>query len=753
MNNSILTEFTYNKFTFLNLNFSTLNIILYIGFLIMIVFTIYSYLKLPKKKYLLLFIRMFLLMSVLFIFLEPSLEYVKYNKGKKNIFFFKDNSKSLLLPLKSGADSRKDNLNYFFSKNNNIIKNINKEYNNVFYSFGTELKPVNEEYEILATENETRLGYLLDKFLNSHSEDNISSIIIASDFTDTDNKLAVSTDAIKKIIQRKIPLNLILPDMASNKDIFIKKIQYDSYAFVQNTTSIDLEIESTGYKNIRKKVILYRNNEILEKKDILLSNNTTAKLSFKFKPKQVGTYIYSVVIPPEKDEELIMNNNKDFIINIIRDKIRVVQVVGKPSWDVRFMRQLLKNHPDIDLVSFFILRTTNDVYLVPERELSLIPFPAHELFYDRLNSFDLIILQNFNYAPYGIAPYLQNIKDFVNKRGGGLVMIGGLNSFTAGGYKGTPIEDILPVSLSKGSVKESICYKNTHYNITKNGLESPFFKFANNYKKQKSVLSKLPLSEGFNKTILKKEATLIAQTDKVCGNKRYPLISTIQSGNGRTMAIATDSQWTWNFHKLMNISHKQIYSYFWDKAIKWLIKDPDMKLIKTSFDSNEISLKENLSVLVKAYDYHYNPLKNNKLYYQITNINDDKFLIKKEVKLDDLGSFQIIEKIQKNGRYKIEFKTYLKGKLLESSYSMFIVKNKSREFDNPQINKTFLSQLSKYENINFIKYTDSANKINIKKLTSKITEKKYIPIWDNIFMLAILLFLFFIEIYIKRYKI
>ena len=132
-------------------------------------------------------------------------------------------------------------------------------------------------------------------------------------------------------------------------------------------------------------------------------------------------------------EAIAENNARAFLLKVIRDKIRVLQVTGRPSWDERFLRGLLKHDPNVDLVSFFILRTPTDVELVPSDELSLIPFPTEELFQEQLRSFDVVFLQNFNYGPYGIGAYLGEISDYVEE-GGGLAMIGGDLSFTSGGY-------------------------------------------------------------------------------------------------------------------------------------------------------------------------------------------------------------------------------------------------------------------------------------------------------------------------------
>src|ERR1044071_391643 len=75
----------------------------------------------------------------------------------------------------------------------------------------------------------------------------------------------------------------------------------------------------------------------------------------------------------------------------------------------------------VDLVSFFILRTESDEQPWNRSELSLIPFPTYEIFEEQLRSFDLVVFQNFNYAPYGVEPFLSNVRDYV-EGGGALAM-------------------------------------------------------------------------------------------------------------------------------------------------------------------------------------------------------------------------------------------------------------------------------------------------------------------------------------------
>ena len=57
-------------------------------------------------------------------------------------------------------------------------------------------------------------------------------------------------------------------------------------------------------------------------------------------------------------------------------------------------------------------------------------------------------MENFSYNRFFSVQLLENVRNFVVEKGGAFVMLGGVNSYGKGGYKGTAIEDILPVEFA-----------------------------------------------------------------------------------------------------------------------------------------------------------------------------------------------------------------------------------------------------------------------------------------------------------------
>src|SRR6202007_2318640 len=91
-------------------------------------------------------------------------------------------------------------------------------------------------------------------------------------------------------------------------------------------------------------------------------------------------------------------------------------------------------------------RTAQDKYLrldvgSPDELVGGFPKTREELF-----AYRAVILGSVEAAAFS-AEQLRMLADFVSKRGGGLLMLGGRRAFAEGGWAGTPVAEVLPVAF------------------------------------------------------------------------------------------------------------------------------------------------------------------------------------------------------------------------------------------------------------------------------------------------------------------
>lgn len=122
-------------------------------------------------------------------------------------------------------------------------------------------------------------------------------------------------------------------------------------------------------------------------------------------------------------------------------------ISGTPNQGERVWRRLLKADPSVDLIHFTILRPPEKDDGTPLSDLALIAFPVRELFQDKINQFDLIILDGFENRHILPHSYLENIAGFV-RRGGGLLLTAGPEFIGPGSLQDTPVGDVLPAHVT-----------------------------------------------------------------------------------------------------------------------------------------------------------------------------------------------------------------------------------------------------------------------------------------------------------------
>ena len=120
----------------------------------------------------------------------------------------------------------------------------------------------------------------------------------------------------------------------------------------------------------------------------------------------------------------------------------------------------------------------------------------------------------------------------------------------------------------------------------------------------------LPRFRTINKTggALSGASTLV--TAKLRGNRgeEIPLIATMEIGEGRSMAIATDSMWRWRFTPIEDGgTAERAYHRFWASALRWLVRDPEHSRVRVVPHQRQIEYGTPALVAVTALDAGYEP--------------------------------------------------------------------------------------------------------------------------------------------------
>ncbi len=287
--------------------------------------------------------------------------------------------------------------------------------------------------------------------------------------------------------------------------------------------------------------------------------------------ERAGPRVLEVSVASPEGDEIPENDKRFLTFNVARERIRVLHVAGRPTNDVRALRQWLKGDASVDLVAFFILRTPTDNPNAPNDELALIPFPVDELFSEHLPSFDAVVLQDFDAQPYGMEKHLPALAKYV-RAGGGLVMVGGPNSFVAGGYADTPLADVLPVTLdgTHGATAADTAKVVPVY--TDEGRDAPLLAPL-----RKLLGDELPEMPGANVLgdVRPTGLALLRHPGRSTkSGARMPILAIGEQGNGRSIALGIDGAWLLQFSESGARTSGRGYGAMWDGLLGWLMRDP-----------------------------------------------------------------------------------------------------------------------------------------------------------------------------------
>ena len=545
------------------MNFSTIDFTsILIFFIVLILTLVYSKFKL---------LRIFVIVLMFLILFQPTFVFLG-KKEKSNLAILIDNSKSMVF------NQRLEKAKKFYRENLPLIE---KYFETEFYQFSDKYTLIkkSELDQVKAKGNSTDILNTLNEI---GTNDKYDAILIFSDGIDN-----VGPDIRKLKINK--PVIAVCPKEEAIKDISIVEIKTGDFAFKNVPTEITIVFYSSGFEGKEANIYIRKGKEIVLSKKKLL-DGSYQEVSFEITSSKLGTETYTAEIEPFPDEIITVNNRKNFTIETIREKIRILYICGQPSPEYYFLRYFLKSNPSIELVSFVILRNPEDIAIVPDEKLSLIPFPAREIFLKDLFDYDILILENFNYARFYLtSDYLLNVERFVREKGGGFLMIAGDNAFGKGAYSGTAIEKILPVIMDNPDEP------------FEEGLFNPVV-VNRNHPLSFSEKDIYPL-DGCQHLRQKPNTNVIAVHPTLkLEQKNSVVLACMEYGKGRTVALGTNTTWRWLLSSAYEGKSDLIYKNFWENIIYWLSSAERTKSLRISILQKTYTIGDEIKIKIILLD-------------------------------------------------------------------------------------------------------------------------------------------------------
>jgi uncharacterized membrane protein len=665
--------------------------------------TVYNYRRLRplRRRIGLLSLRVAALALLLFVFFQPAYIDERIQKSRHTVVVLVDDSESLTLPYDDG--SRLEALGEWLSEHTTVFRDLSQDHDVEVLRFADFVEPTELEGigEALTGKGPgTQLVEALEDIAERFRTRRLGGVVIVSDGVDNgklatrlEDSVGLDNETRRFVEGLGVPIYAVgFQDAAGVRDISVQSLRFTPFAFHLNATSMDATIRAVGYEaGTRVPVSLYEDGKLVNSQMATIVDGVRDyPLTFDFVPRDLGDRVYTVAATPLPGELYDANNEKWAVVKVIRDRIRVLQICGRTSWDERFLRNLLKRNPSVDLISFFILINPAFAPALSSRDTTLIPFPAQELFVEELGGFDLIVFQDFNYGPFHTAQHLWRVRDFV-KQGGAFLMVGGARSFSEGRYHSTEITEILPIeippSLGGGETLDTARFSPV---LTPAGKSHPISQLSLDPAENARQWGSLPELEGLNKiTKLRPDAVSLLDhpTLRTADGKAMPVVAVGEAGEGRVMTVMTDSTWEWAFRHSGNGGTPAEYNAFWNNAIRWLIRDPELELVRVSVSDTQHKLGESVAVEVRVFGHDYQPAPKHPLEVKVVRRGSIRQWQEVEVLTDDpsartdeAGVYTVNVAADKPGVYEVTASAKI-GERTASNRQVFVVVDTNPEFE------------------------------------------------------------------------
>jgi uncharacterized membrane protein len=498
---------------------------------------------------------------ILLMLWQPALSVSSLKTQQNVVAVVVDDSRSMALA--EGGASRKDQALRLLESR--AFDDLRSRFQVRLYRVGAHAARVESPAQLTAALPATHLADGLKQVAGEGATLPIGAMILMSD--GSDNAGGIDAESTAELRRTHIPIHAVgFGRERPERDAELLDVQIPARALADSRLPAQIRFQQFGLAGREANLVLREGGKVLAREKVTFkSDGAVETRQLIFSAGIAGAKNIQATLEPVEGEQNARNNSLTRVVNVEAAKPRILYIEGEPVWEFKFIRRAVEEDRSLDLVT--MLRTTqNKLYRQgignPKELESGFPATVEELF-----GFQGLILGGVE-ASYFTSTQQELIRQFVDRRGGGLLFLGGRAGLAEGGYAASALADLLPVILP---AKKATFFRDpATVELTGAGRESLLCRLEEDPDRNAARWKKLPYLADFQEPGTPKPGAVVLAEFIASGRGRFPLLVTQNYGAGRTALMATQGTWRWQMQQPVE---DKTHETFWQQLLRWLVAD------------------------------------------------------------------------------------------------------------------------------------------------------------------------------------
>ncbi|HKQ40072.1 MAG TPA: glutamine amidotransferase, partial [Verrucomicrobiae bacterium] len=659
------------------------------------------------------------------------------------------------------------------------------------YIFDSGMQPSTDWNDLNFSGRGSELAGALRQISDRFKSQPLAGVLVLTDGTDTDGLEALGSDRLPAIYP------VVVARDETIQDIAIQNVTVTQSAFEDAPVSIQVDASAGGYSGQNLTAQIMEKGKLVAEQTLRAPrDNQLLPFRFQIKPGLSGVLFYEVRVAAQSalhefesnkttSEATLVNNSRLVQVDRGRGPYRVLYLSGRPNWEFKFLNRAVAEDDQVQLVGLIRIarrepkfefrgrsgEASNPLFRGFDRkneeterydqpvlvrlntrdESELrggFPKTPEELF-----AFDALVLDDIE-AEFFTADQMALMQKFVSERGGGLLMLGGQESFQTGKYHRTPVGDMLPVYLEAqaDSLTAMARSNDPKFTLTREGWLQAWARIRSTESDERTRLEEMPAFHVLNRVRgIKPGASVIAALSDGRGND-IPAIVVQRFGNGRTAALTIGDFWRWG---LAQENLQRDLGKGWRQMVRWLVADTPRRV---EFATHKATGEngQTIDLRVRVRDEKFQPLDNANVIVSVSEVAKPgpPIRLTAEASLQEPGVYQASFVSRQPGAYHANaFVTNAVGGWVGSDEAGWVSDLAEEEFRSLKPNRAALESLARKTGGELITLEKIEKLIEaLPRKKAPITESWTAPLWHKPAVFLFALVCFISEWGVRRWK-